>query len=74
LLQQLLAMAQITAGFPAAPYAPTFAEAARLQLTDTQDCLILVRGEMTPPHPHCPLAFLRCPFHCALLLVNKIVS
>jgi hypothetical protein len=35
LLQQLLAVTQITAGFPAAPYAPPFAEAARLPFTGT---------------------------------------
>jgi hypothetical protein len=66
LFQQLLPVAQITAGLPAAPYAPTFAEAARLQLTGTQDYPILVKGEMTTPNLQCPLSFLRCPFHFAL--------
>jgi hypothetical protein len=74
LFQQLLAMAQITAGLPAAPYAPTFAEAARLQLTGTQHCPLLVKGEMTTPHLQCPLAFLRYPFHFARLPFNKRAS
>ncbi len=71
LLQQLRAVAQITAGFPAVPYAPTFAESTRLQLTGTPHCPTLVKGKMTTPHLQCPLAFLRYPFHFALPLVQQ---
>ena len=66
LFQELLTMTQIAAGLSAAPYAPTFAESTRLQLTETPNCPTLVKGKMTTPHLQCLLAFLRYPFHFAL--------
>ena len=74
LFQELLTMTQIAAGLPAAPYVPPFAESTRLQLTGTPHRPTLVKGKMTTPHLQCPLSFLRCPFHCAHMLVNKKVS
>ena len=63
LFQQFIAVAEITAGLTAAPYALAFAEPPRLKLARTKHCTSIVEGEMTTPDPQCPASFLCCTLH-----------